>query len=259
MFIQHIKELYDYRNLIWVLAWVEFKQRYKNSVLGYFWSLLEPLFMFTILFLVFSNLIQARVEHYQLFLLQGIIMWSFFTRSTTASLMAIAGKQSLVKKVYFPRDILVIAGCITALLMSIFESIVFLVFLLFFRIPLSLNILYLPIIIFLFFLIVLGTSLVLAALNVYYRDIQYIWALVLQVGFFATPVIYPLSVFPQYLLQILSYNPLAQVIFLARDVTLYSKVPNTASLLFVIFIAAVILGIGYAVFTRLEPRFAEEL
>ena len=259
MFIQHIKELSDYRNLIWVLAWVEFKQRYKNSVLGYFWSLLEPLFMFTILFLVFSNLIQARVEHYQLFLLQGIIMWSFFTRSTTASLMAIAGKQSLVKKVYFPRDILVIAGCITALLMSIFESIVFIVFLLFFRIPLSLNILYLPIIIFLFFIIVLGTSLVLAALNVYYRDIQYIWALVLQVGFFATPVIYPLSVFPQYLLQILSYNPLAQVIFLARDVTLYSKVPNTASLLFVIFIAAVILGIGYAVFIRLEPRFAEEL
>ena len=259
MLIQHIKELYDYRNLIWVLAWVEFKQRYKNSVLGYFWSLLEPLFMFTILFLVFSNLIQARVEHYQLFLLQGIIMWSFFTRSTTASLMAIAGKQSLVKKVYFPRDILVIAGCITALLMSIFESIVFLVFLLFFRIPLSLNILYLPIIIFLFFIIVLGTSLVLAALNVYYRDIQYIWALFLQVGFFATPVIYPLSVFPQYLLQILSYNPLAQVIFLARDVTLYSKVPNPASFLFVIFIAAVILGIGYAVFIRLEPRFAEEL
>lgn len=259
MFIQHIKELSDYRNLIWVLAWVEFKQRYKNSILGYFWSLLEPLFMFAILYLVFSNLIQARVEHYQLFLLQGIIMWSFFTRSTTASLMAIAGKQPLVKKVYFPRDILVIAGCITALLMSIFESIVFLAFLLFFRIPLSVNILYLPLIVFLFFIIALGTSLMLSALNVYYRDIQYIWALVLQVGFFATPVIYPLSVFPQHLLQILSYNPLAQVIFLARDVTLYSKVPNTASLLFVVFIATVILGIGYAVFMRLEPRFAEEL
>jgi lipopolysaccharide transport system permease protein len=94
---------------------------------------------------------------------------------------------------------------------------------------------------------------------VYYRDIQYIWALVLQVGFFATPVIYPLSIFPQHLLQVLSYNPLAQVIFLARDVTLYSKVPNTASFLFVIFIAVMVLGIGYAVFTRLEPWFAEEL
>jgi lipopolysaccharide transport system permease protein len=259
MRIQHIKELYDYRDLIWVLAWVEFKQRYKNSVLGYFWSLLEPLLMLAILYIVFSNLMKVQVEFYQLFLLQGIIMWSFFTRSTTTSLMAIAGKPPMVKKVYFPRDILVISGCITALLMSIFESIVFLAFLLFFAIPLSLNILYLPVIIFLFFIIVLGTSLILAALNVYYRDIQYIWALILQVGFFATPVIYPLSVFPPYLLQILSYNPLAQVIFLARDVTLYSKVPNLVSFIFVIFIAGVILGIGYRVFNRLEPRFAEEL
>lgn len=259
MRIQHIKELYDYRNLIWVLAWVDFKQRYKNSVLGYFWSLLEPLLMLGVLYIVFSNLMKVQVEYYQLFLLQGIIMWSFFTRSTMTSLIAITGKPQLVKKVYFPRDILVISGCITALLMSIFESLVFLAFLFFFRIPLTVNIAYLPIIIFLFFIIALGTSLVLAALNVYYRDIQYIWALILQIGFFATPVIYPLSVFPPYLLKILSYNPLAQVIFLARDVTLYSKEPNLASFVFVIFIAVVILGIGYAIFTRLEPRFAEEL
>jgi lipopolysaccharide transport system permease protein len=259
MRIQHIKELYDYRNLIWVLAWVDFKQRYKNSVLGYFWSLLEPLLMLGVLYIVFSNLMKVQVEYYQLFLLQGIIMWSFFTRSTMTSLIAIAGKPQLVKKVYFPRDILVISGCITALLMSIFESLVFLAFLFFFRIPLTVNIAYLPIIIFLFFIIALGTSLVLAALNVYYRDIQYIWALILQIGFFATPVIYPLSVFPPYLLKILSYNPLAQVIFLARDVTLYSKEPNLASFVFVIFIAVVILGIGYAIFTRLEPQFAEEL
>jgi len=259
MRIQHIEELYDYRNLIWVLAWADFKQRYKNSVLGYFWSLLEPLLMLGVLYIVFSNLMKVQVEHYQLFLLQGIIMWSFFTRSTSASLLAIAGKPQMVKKVYFPRDILVISSCITALLMSIFESIVFLAFLFFFRIQLSLNILYLPVVIFLFFIIALGTSLVLATLNVYYRDIQYIWALILQIGFFATPVIYPLSVFPQYLQKILSYNPLAQVIFLARDVTLYSKDPNLASFVFVIFSAIVILGIGYTVFVRLEPRFAEEL
>jgi lipopolysaccharide transport system permease protein len=259
MRIQHLRELYNYRNLIWVLAWVDFKQRYKNSVLGYFWSLLEPLLMLGVLYIVFSNLMKVQVEYYQLFLLQGIIMWSFFSRSTTVCLMAIAGKPQLVKKVYFPRDILVISGCITTLLMSIFESFVFLVFLFFFRIPLTVNIAYLPIIIFLFFIIALGTSLILAALNVYYRDIQYIWALILQIGFFATPVIYPLSVFPPYLLKILSYNPLAQVIFLARDVTLYSKEPNLASFVFVIFIAVIILGMGYAIFTRLEPQFAEEL
>src|SRR5512136_508514 len=100
MIIQHIKELYDYRNLIWVLAWVDFKQRYKNSVLGYFWSLLEPLLMLGVLYIVFSNLMKVQVEYYQLFLLQGIIMWSFFTRLTMTSLITIAGKPQLVKKVY---------------------------------------------------------------------------------------------------------------------------------------------------------------
>jgi lipopolysaccharide transport system permease protein len=259
MLIQFIKERYNYRHLIWILAWVEFKQRYKNSVLGYFWSLLEPLLMLGVLYLVFSNLMKVPVEHYQLFLLQGIIMWGFFSRATSSSLLSIRFKPNLIKKIYFPRDIMVISGCTTALLMSLFESVVFIIFMALFQIPLSLNIVYLPCIIFLFYILTLGVSLALASLNVYYQDIQYIWALVLQIGFFATPVIYPLSVFPPYLLKVLSYNPLAQVIYLARDVTLYSKVPNVASFVFVFLIAFVILGIGYAIFTRLEPKFAEEL
>jgi lipopolysaccharide transport system permease protein len=238
---------------------VEFKQRYKNSVLGYLWSLLEPLLMLGVLYIIFSNLMKYPVEHYPLFLLMGIIMWNFFSRATTSSLAAIRFKPSMIKKIYFPRDIMVISNCTTALLMSLFESVVFVIFMAIFRIPLSLNIAYLPCIIFLFYILTLGVSLALAALNVYYQDIQYIWAVVLQIGFFATPVMYPLSVFPQNLLKVLSYNPLAQVIFLARDVTLYSKVPNTASFAFVIVIAFVILAIGYTIFTRLEPRFAEEL
>ncbi len=259
MLIQFIKERYNYRHLIWILAWVEFKQRYKNSVLGYLWSLLEPLLMLGILYLVFSNLMKNPVEYYPLFLLQGIIMWGFFTRTTTSSLLSIRFKPNLIKKVYFPRDIMVISGCTTALLMSFFESVVFIIFMAIFQIPLSLNIAYLPCIIFLFYIMTLGVALALASLNVYYQDVQYIWAFVLQIGFFATPVIYPLSVFPPYLLKVLSYNPLAQFLFLARDVTLYSKVPNTASFVFIFVVAFAILGIGYAIFNRLEPKFAEEL
>ena len=259
MLIQLLRERYNYRYLIWILAWVEFKQRYKNSVLGYLWSLLEPLLMLGILYLVFSNLMKYPVEHYPLFLLMGIIMWSFFSRATTSSLASIRFKPNMIKKIYFPRDIMVISNCTTALLMSFFESVVFIIFMAIFRIPLSFNIVFLPCIIFLFYLLTLGVSLALAALNVFYQDIQYIWAVVLQIGFFATPVIYPLSVFPPNLLKVLSCNPLAQVIFIARDITLYSKAPNTASFAFVIVIAFVTLAIGYAIFSRLEPRFAEEL
>jgi lipopolysaccharide transport system permease protein len=215
--------------------------------------------MLGILFVVFSNLMKVQVEYYQLFLLQGIIMWSFFSRSTTMCLMSIVMKPHLIQKVFFPRDILVISGCITALLMSIFESLVFVLFILFFRIPLSVNLIFIPLIVFLFFCIALGTSLALAALDVYFRDIQYIWALILQAGFFATPIIYPLTVFPEPLFRILSYNPLAQIIYLGRDVTIYAKAPNLASLSYVIVVAIIVLFIGYWIFMRLESRFAEEV
>ncbi len=229
MSIQHIKDLYNYRNLIWVLAGVDFKQRYKNSILGYFWSLLEPLLMLSILYVVFSNLMKMQVEYYALFLLQGIIMWSFFSRTTNGSLLSIVIKPNLIKKVYFPRDILVISTCITALLMSIFESVVFILFMIIFRIPLSIYLVFIPVIILIFFFICLGISLALAALHVYYRDLRYIWTLVLQVGFFATPIVYPIYALPPAL-WVLTYNPIAQIIYLARDVTLYSKAPNLASL-----------------------------
>lgn len=258
MSIQHIKELYNYRNLIWILAWVDFKQRYKNSILGYFWSLLEPLLMLCILYVVFSNLMKMQVEYYPLFLLQGIIMWSFFTRTTTGSLLSIVLKPNLVKKVYFPRDILVISACITALLMSIFESVVFILFMIIFRIPISIYLVFIPLIILIFFLTSLGISLALAALHVYYRDLRYIWALVLQVGFFATPIVYPIYALPPAL-WILTYNPIAQIIYLARDVTLYSKPPNLASLSYVFVVAIVALSIGYWIFMRREPKFAEDL
>ena len=258
MSVQHIKELYNYRNLIWILAWVDFKQRYKNSILGYFWSLLEPLLMLSILYVVFSNLMKMQVEYYALFLLQGIIMWSFFSRTTTGSLLSIVIKPNLIKKVYFPRDILVISSCTTALLMSIFESVVFILFMIIFRIPLSIYIIFIPVIILIFFFMSLGISLALAALHVYYRDLRYIWALVLQVGFFATPIVYPIYALPPALWY-LTYNPIAQIMYLARDVTLYSKPPNLASLSYVIIVAFFAICIGYWIFMRREPKFAEDL
>ena len=152
MIVKHLKELYDYRNLIWQLAWSEFKLRYKNSILGYFWSLLEPLLMLLVLYVVFSNLMRVQVEYFQLFLLLGIILWNFFSRATTIGMFSIVGKPSMVKKIYFPRDIFVISSCITALLMSIFESLIFILFMVFFRVPISINLVYAPLILFFLFI-----------------------------------------------------------------------------------------------------------
>lgn len=259
MLLDHARTLYGYRNLIRALAWGEFKQRYKNSILGYFWSLLEPLLMLAVLYVVFSNLMRIEVEYYQLFLLLGIILWSFFSRATSLGLSAIVGRPSLVQKIYFPRDILVISICITALLMSIFESVVFVLFMAIFRVPPSPTLVYVPVILLIIFVFALGVSLAVAALNVYYRDVQFIWAVVLQAGFFATPILYPVTIFPEGLREVFLLNPMAHIIIEARNVIIYATPAAAGSLLYAGIASLVTLVIGYLIFARLEPGFAEEM
>jgi lipopolysaccharide transport system permease protein len=259
MIFRHLKELYGYRNLIWQLAWSEFKLRYKNSILGYFWSLLEPMFMLLVLYVVFSNLMRVQVAYYQLFLFLGIILWGFLSRATTIGMFSIVGKPSIVKKIYFPRDIFVISSCITALLMSIFESLIFLVFMVFFRVPVSINLVYAPLILLFLFIISLGLSLALSALNVFYRDVQFIWQVFLQAGYFATPILYTIDIFPKDLQKFVLLNPIARIIISARDTIIYSSPAKIEDLLFIFLSSICFLLVGYIIFSKLEPGFAEEI
>jgi len=256
---RHLGELAGYKDLIIRLAWSDFKLRYKSSALGFFWSLLEPLLMLLVLYIVFSNLMRVQVEHYQLFLLLGIILWNFLDRGTSMSINGIVGKPSLVQKIYFPRDILVISSCLTAFMMTLLEFVVFLIFMAAFRVLPGLPMLYFPLIFLFEFTIVLGLSLSLSALNVYFRDVQFIWRLVMQVGFFATPIIYPLTIFPVNLQSIVMLNPMARIITMLRDCTLYHNSPALSNLGYVAISAIVVLLIGYQVFDHLEPKFAEAI
>ncbi len=259
MTVNHLKELYDYRNLIWQLAWSEFKLRYKNSILGYFWSLLEPMLMLLVLYVIFSNLMRVQVEYYQLFLLLGIILWSFLSRATTIGMFSIVGKPGMVKKIYFPRDIFVISSCVTALLMTIFESLIFIIFMAFFRVPISINLLYVPLILSCLFIISLGLSLALSALNVFYRDVQFIWQVLLQIGFYVTPILYTVDIFPENLQKFVLLNPIARILNSARDTIIYSSPAKTEDLLFMVLSSVVFLLVGYIIFYRFEPGFAEEI
>lgn len=259
MIVNHLKELYDYRNLIWQLAWSEFKLRYKNSILGYFWSLLEPMLMLLVLYVIFSNLMRVQVKYYQLFLLLGIILWNFLSRATTIGMFSIVGKPGMVKKIYFPRDIFVISSCVTALLMTIFESLIFIMFMVFFRVSVSINLVYIPLILSCLFIISLGLSLALSALNVFYRDVQFIWQVLLQIGFYATPILYTIDIFPKNLQRFILLNPIARILNSARDTIIYSSPAKTEDLLFMVLSSIVFLLVGYIVFSRFEPEFAEEI
>lgn len=253
------ENLWDYRHLIRQLAITDLKLRYKNSILGFFWSLLEPLLMLIVLYLVFTNILKNAIENYQFFLLIGIITWGFLDKGTGMSLNSIVGRSSIVKKVYFTRQTLVFSTCITAFLMVLLELVVFGIFLLVFRYIPSPTAVIVPILFFILFIVVVGLSLALSALNVYYRDVQYIWRVLLQAGFFLTPVVYPVTVFPDKYRYLVMVNPMAQIITMVRDSIMYNTLPSLSALIYVGIIAVFIFIIGYAIFNKLEPRFAEEV
>lgn len=243
--------------------------RYKNSVLGFVWSLLQPLLIFLVLFVVFGSIFDnSLIEYYPLYLLIGIISWGLLDKGTSFSLNSIVGKPNLIKKIYFPREILVISACLTALMMTCIEMFVFcclaLLYVLLFgkAIALGMTLLLFPVVFLIEFVLVLGVSLAIASLNVRFRDIQWIWSVVMQAGFFATPIMYSMSVFKDKTVAgLISYNPVGAIMGLLRDTSIYSGLYHTdlMIILYTAIFAIVVLFAGWLIFKRLEPDFAEEV
>ncbi len=251
-------EIYEYRFLAWKLAVADFNQRYKNSSMGLVWSLLEPLLMLSVLYVVFTNLMKLDVPYYPVFLLSGIISWNFFDRATSMAANAVSGKPSLVQKVYFPREILVFSSCLTAALMSAAEIIVLFGIAAFVvSSPVNASLFWLLPVLFAEFLLAFGAGLFLASLNTAFRDVQYIWRVVLQAGFFASPVLYPLSVLPPSLTSILSYSPMAAIITALRAPTVYGVAPDLSGIAYAYGVALAVTALGMMVFRHYEPYFAE--
>lgn len=254
-----IKNLWKYRYLVKRLAISDFKLRYKNSVLGFFWSLLEPLLMLLILYIVFGGIFQYPQKNYHLFLLLGIVLWDFFTKGSSMGLNGIITKAGMVRQVYIPREILIFSSSLTALMMAVLELGVFVVFLAISGLMPTITVIYFPIIFIIIFILVFGSSLALGALNTYYRDVQYIWAVVLQAGFFASGIFIDFSTYEGDLKRILLLNPMARIILISRDVVLNNKAISFEDIAFCLVSSLLILLVGYLIFIRLEPGFAEEV
>lgn len=248
-----------YRSLIISFALSDLKLRYRNSVLGFLWSVLEPLLMLGVLYLVFTTLMGSKIQYYPLYLLEGMILWNMFSRSTQMSLSSFITRSGLVSKVYFPREILPIASCITSFIMMSFEFGVFGIFMAFFKFWPPTTILFLPLILVITFVVSLGISLPLSISNVYFRDMQYIWGVLLQAGFFVTPIIFSLKIYPETIRNFLYYNPIADLIEIAHNTTLYEITPSISEILYPLLVSFLILGIGYAIFRKFENNAIELL
>lgn len=246
-------------NLLWELTISDFKLKYSDTILGFFWSLINPLLMLLTLFIVFSILIDLGIPHYQLFLLLGIVIWNFFSESTTNSMISVLSKRELIKKVYFPRVIIVLASCFTSLISFILNLGMFFIFMLVFKVRLGWSALAFTILLLELFLLVVGLSLALSALYVRYRDMLYVWQALLQVGFWISPIIYSVWMIPEVYAKWYMLNPIARIINDSRDAIIFHYVPSMWHMSITLIICVVIFVAGYSIFDRMSPYFAEEL
>lgn len=203
------------------LVRTDFKLRYQGSVLGYAWSLLKPLFMFAILYSVFTLVfkIGKDVPNFPIYLLLGIVLWNFFTEMTQQSLGAIVGRGDLIRKIRIPRWLIILSASVSALINLGLNLLVVLIFVIISGMDLLVTSILLPLFILEIYIFALGLGFLLSALFVKYRDISYIWDVILQAGFYATPILYPVSLITNVSAQkVLLLNPMAQAIQGARNV-----------------------------------------
>lgn len=268
-----ISNIFSRRNRILLreLVITDFKLRYQGSVLGYLWSLLKPLFLFAVLYVVFVHFLRfgSDVEHFPIYLLLGIVFWSFFIEATSQGMQAIVARGDLIRKINFPKYIIVISGTISALINLTLNLIVVGIFMIFNNVDVKLSILLLPLNILELYVLSLAIAFFLAAAFVKFRDIGHIWEVILQAAFYATPILYPLSLVMDRSVQAAQFmllSPIAQIIQDARynmithqTITTNSLIQNPvyASIPYLIVAVSIVLAVWY--FKKHQKYFAENV
>lgn len=245
--------------LIKHLALREMRVRYKQSFLGFFWILINPFAQMLIMSFVFSRVmkIDTIAVPYPIYLYAGLLPWLFFSTSLSASMTTLIENSSLIKKIYFPREILVFSTLIAKTIDFFFSTLVFIILLLWFRVPFTwYMLLFFPLFIIQFFF-TFGLALLVSALNLLYRDVQYIFNLILTLWFYITPIIYAVEFIPSEFRWIFRLNPLSVFINAYRQVLFGNGLPNITSLGIGIGISTILFAISYKLFKKLEKVFAD--
>lgn len=266
-----MRHIYSKKNraLTVELVRTDFKLRYQGSVLGYAWSLLRPLLLFIILYVVFVKFLKlgTEVPHFPVYLLLGIVLWNFFNEMTVQSLGSIVGRGDLIRKISIPRWIIVFSSSLSALINLFLNLLVVLLFIFINHVDLLHTALWLPLILLEIYIFAAGISLFLAAAFVKYRDVGYIWEVILQAGFYLTPILYPLSRITNVSLQkLIMLNPMGQSIQAARysvvthETITSSQVFGGGWFMYIPFIIVILVFVGGATYFRKHSKyFAEDI
>ena len=253
-------EIYDYREMIFSLVRRDLKGRYKGSVLGFLWTFLNPLLQLCVYTFVFSIIMRNNIKDYYLHLFVALVPWIFFSTSISGGAGCIWSQQDMVKKIYFPREVLPIAF-VSSQFVNMFYSflVVFAVLLISGKGINIIAVLYLPVIMAIEYSLALGMALIVSALTVYLRDLEYLLGIVTMAWQFLTPVMYSLADVPTQIVPAFLCNPMSSIIIAYRDILYYKQAPKAETLIQAFLFGIALLVIGWSVFGKLKRRFAEEL
>lgn len=255
-----MKELWEYRAMIGSLVKRDLKSRYKGSVLGFFWMFLNPLLQLLVYTIVFSFIMRMNIEQYYLFLFVALIPWTFFSTCLSAGANVVISQQDMVKKIYFPREVLPVSF-VTAQLVNMLLSFI-VMFVIVFISGRNINFiawLFLPLIVVIEYVLALGFTMIISALTVYFRDLEHIMSIVTMAWMYLTPIMYPVEMVPEEVVNIFYLNPMTSIVIAYRDILYNGRIPQVENLLMATVMGVVILVAGCMIFRHLQRHFVEEL
>ena len=270
--MKNLKELYDYRQMIFSLLKKDLRGRYKGSALGFLWTFLNPLLQLVVYSIVFSTIFRNNIEKFYLYLFIGLLPWMFFSSSLTVGSVSVISSKDMVKKIYFPREVLPIAYVTSSFVnMLLCFLVVFIVMIIGGIDPNSTfhwtALLYLPIVMIVEYVLALGFAMLASALTVYFRDLEHILGIITMAWMYATPILYDVSMIQNILVEkgmgnlmhLYMLNPMTPIIVAYHQILYYGQAPDLSTLLSAVVLGLFFLILGYLVFRKLQRGFAEEL
>jgi ABC-2 type transport system permease protein len=255
-FIHELSELRRYRFLLWNLVLRDLRVRYKRSVLGFLWAMVNPLLTMVVLLVVFTRLFRFETEHYPIYILAGILLWNLFARGTTMAMRAVIDNAGIRNKIYVPASVFVAAAIGSAFVNLLFALAPLLLLAVFTGVRPSLAWFYLAVPILQTTLLAFGTGVLIAALAVFFADMLDIYEVLLGAYFYLTPIIYPISILPDQLMKLERFNLLFAFIDGFRSPLLLDRIPDLGGVLLTTAAALVVTIVGWTLFTRLLDQFA---
>ena len=253
------KNIYNYRELLKNNVKKEIRGKYKNSALGVIWTFLNPLLQLLVYAFIFPLILKSTQPFYVVFVCVGLVPWTFFTTSISQSAWTIIGNGNIVKKVYFPREILPISVVTSGMINFLISTLIIVAFCFIYGLGLTKYVLFFPLVLLIQYILQLAISFILSAVTVYFRDLEHFVQIILQVMFYATPIVYAADTIASPFNIILALNPMAHIINGYRNIFYYQTMPDLKALFILLAISVVACIAGYFLFRKLQKGFAEEL